>query len=335
MPHKHLMRVARDLQNILIVIKGNPDPDAIASAYGLTLLLKPEVKEITIAYTGQFTRPDNIMMVKLLKIPMRKITGPEIPADTALFTVDAQPPFFAGEITRPFSGVIDHHPVTEKYASEFDDVRPGYGATSTIVLEYFLKLNQRVPEKLATALLYGIKTDTHNLTRQVSENDVDAFKYLYSRAHEHILRNIESSKVPLSALNYLALAMACKKISGNIVFIYLGTLENPDTAAYIADFFMNVVDIDWVFVSCRHRDRIVVIVRYTGIRSHAGTLVQQVFAEYGSAGGHKIMARAEIMLDRLVNEIPDISEPRLEQWILRKLAYKLPKLCRFMVAKSQ
>ena len=73
--------------------------------------------------------------------------------------VDVQPPYFGDQLPRA-DIVFDHHPQPISYEASFKDIRVKYGATSTILTEYLsandVKLNQRV----ATALLYGIKTDT-------------------------------------------------------------------------------------------------------------------------------------------------------------------------------
>ncbi len=56
---------------LLTVIWGNPDPDALASAYAFHDLVQGDAGPAIIAYTGEFTRPENIAMVNLLKITTR------------------------------------------------------------------------------------------------------------------------------------------------------------------------------------------------------------------------------------------------------------------------
>ena len=68
--------------------------------------------------------------------------------------------------------IIDHHP-RKKIANNvpYMDVRPQMGATATIIYEYLLCLKLEIPIVLATALFYGIKTDTRGLSRGASSAD--------------------------------------------------------------------------------------------------------------------------------------------------------------------
>ena len=96
-----------------------------------------------------------------------------------------------------FDVVIDHHPLTAPGGRLFSDVRPTYGSTSTIMTEYYQASGTRLSKKLATALFYGLKIDTGNLTRNVSDADVAAFRYLRMRNDENLVRTIELSPVTM------------------------------------------------------------------------------------------------------------------------------------------
>ena len=63
--------------------------------------------------------------------------------------------------------------------ADFLEIREDYEANSSIMTEYLKAGNIKPSAKLATALFYGIKTDTHNVVRASIPHDMDAFKYLY------------------------------------------------------------------------------------------------------------------------------------------------------------
>ena len=321
-------RILHERGRALVVIWGNPDPDALASAFALRELLVADCPDFTISYIGEFTRPENAAMVGMLKIPTVRYK-PELARGAARITVDAQPSFFSATGNVSFDVIIDHHPATVLGPHLFSDVRPRYGSTSTILTEYFRDSAVRMPRRVATALYYGLKVDTANLTRNVSDADVIAFRYLHPRADANIIRTIELSQLPLSTLDFFQIAIANKKISGDTAFAYVGTVENPDICVHIADFFIKLSGISWAIVACRTAEKIVAVFRSDGFRKHAGKVAETVFIDYGTAGGHRTMARAELPLDGVRGEITETTDVALENWLLGKLAGKLKGLVKF------
>ena len=118
-----------------LVIVINADPDAMASAMALKRLLWRQVSATTIAHINEIRRPDNLAMIRLLGLgllPIRKVNLGEF---TRFAVVDSQPRHHEGFEGINFDVIIDHHPATEAKAP-FVDIRPDYGATSTIMTEY-------------------------------------------------------------------------------------------------------------------------------------------------------------------------------------------------------
>jgi len=333
----HKVEVIRNLARgfpFLTVIWGNPDPDAIASSYALTEIVQGFASEATIAYMGEFTRPENAAMVSVLKIPMRKFTWDLLKAQTVVATVDAQPSFFKADDRLRFDIIVDHHPLSDLGQPKFADVRPTYGSTSTIFTEYHQAAGIRMSKKIATALFYGLKVDTGNLTRNVSDADVAAFRYLRMRTDENMVRTIELSQLPVETLDYFAIAIANKKIRREVAFAYLGNIANPDMCVHVADFFIKLTGISWALVACRSKDRVVVVFRSDGFRKHAGHMAEALFLDYGTAGGHRTMARAELELSRVQSELREPSDVAIEDWLLKRLGTKLKALMPEDGAKS-
>ena len=312
----------------LTLIWGNPDPDAIASSYALTEIVAPLAADSSIAYMGEFTRPENAAMVNILKIPMKKFSPSMLKPGTVVATVDAQPSFFHLNGQVKFDVVIDHHPLTDLGAPRFSDVRPTYGSTATIFTEYYQAAGIRMSKKVATALFYGLKIDTGNLTRNVSDADVAAFRYLRMRTDENMVRTIELSQLPVETLDYFAVAIANKKISRDTAFAFLGTIPNPDMCVHVAYFFIKLTGISWVVVACRSKEKVIAVFRSDGFRKHAGKLAEQLFTDYGSAGGHRTMARAELPMSALRTEAPDPTDVAVENWLMTKLGEKIKPLAR-------
>lgn len=301
---------------LLIVI--NADPDAMASAMALKRLLWRQVSTTTIVHINTIRRPDNLAMIRLLKLsllPIQKVNSGEF---TRFAILDSQPAHDPSFAAINFDVIIDHHPATGAKAP-FVDIRPEYGATSTIMTEYLRAAKIKPSVKLATGLFYGIKTDTSDFERKAVMQDVNAFQFLFRYVNAHMARSIEQAEITLDSLKYYREALKEMSVQKNRVHVHLGAVTNPDVCVSIADFFMKIHDITWTVVSGIYQGRLVIIVRNDGIRKDAGKLLGEIFGELGQAGGHKTMARAEIPVENLEGMVDYRDAGPLTRWIIRRL----------------
>ena len=275
------------------------DPDAMASALAMKRLIRQRVSEVTIAHVNEIRRVNNLAMIQLLKIPLVKIRQVKPAEYTKRILLDSQPPHNPEFMKWDFDVVIDHHPLTTGWEAPFIDVRPEYGATSSMLTEYLRTLKIKPSVALATALIYGIKTDTNNFEKECTIQDVLCFQYLFKRMNRHLLHKIEASDIRRSELKYFRRAFEEVKIRKQRLLAHIGRVPNPDILVIIADFFNHVHEIGWVFISGEYKDRLVVIIRCDGYRKDAGKLAQKVFGPLGFAGGHREKARAEVPLEKL------------------------------------
>jgi len=285
-------------ESILILLQDDPDPDAIASGLALRQVLGRNKQTAPIGSFGRVTRPENIAMVKLLEIEIEKLTASDLKRFDRIALVDLQPP----HLSRPpqeIDLVIDHHPEQFTYKSVIKDIRPSYGATSTILLEYLLCAGSSVGTRLATAMLYGIKSDTFLLAREVNEWDVEAFSYLYPLANQNLMRRIERPELPPAALDALSTALKNRRVIDKVAFVHLGRVERDDLIPQVADFSLSFEGIEWAFVSGIYDANYIISVRNVGYVRAAGRVLKDAFGEVGSAGGHASMAKAIIPLSRL------------------------------------
>lgn len=292
---KRLREVAGADDSLCILI--NADPDAMASALALKRLFWRKIRRVSICHINEIQRPDNLAFVRLLKVEQCPIDSLKLEKFTRWAVVDGQPGHHEHFQGRDFDIIIDHHPPLESSTARFVDIREPYGATSTIMTEYLRASAIRPSPRLATALCYGIKTDTDNFVRESVPGDINAFRYLYRFANTAIIKKIESSEMTLDTLDSYWDAMERLVLVGDTGFIHMGRIDNQDSLVMIADFFMRLVETTRCVVSGEYGDRLIVIVRNADFRRDAGKLVQKVFAEFSaSAGGHRSAARAEIPL---------------------------------------
>ncbi len=281
----------------------NADPDAIGSAMALKRLMKGRVAECAIAKVNKITRPDNLALVRYTRLHMLDFSPLVLPKYHRFALVDSQPghhPFFQDI---PFSVVIDHHPLTTPpEAVEYLRVQPEYGATSTMLTEYLHQMGIRPGKLLATALQYGIKTDTANFQRNFSEVDLRCFHYLSKHASLPLVARIARSEMRKGWLEYFARACLSLQQAGSGNFVHIGHVESPDILVAIADFFMRIYEIRWVVVSGIFEEKLMLVFRGDGVSKDLGAFAARHFAEFGSAGGHRTMARAELPLENLPEE---------------------------------
>jgi len=293
---KELRAAVSETDRIAIVLQDDPDPDAMSSAIALRALLGRNKQTTPIFAFTPVTRPENRTMTHLLEIEVASADTEELRSYDRIAMVDVEPPYFGERLPRA-DIVIDHHPGYEKGLAPFEDVRVGYGATATIMTEYLINADEKISERLATALLYGIRSDTLALSRRVTENDVRAFMHLYPLANYNLLRLIDRPELPIGFAKVLARAMKRMEIRDGLVILHLGTVERDDLIVQVADFCLQFEGVQWVAVAAKLAGNLVVAVRNHGVgRSNAGDLVKRLFGDIGSAGGHRHMAKAVVPL---------------------------------------
>lgn len=308
--------------HVLIVI--NADPDAIASAMAVKRLLWRKVAGVTISNINVIKRPDNIAMIRLLGVNLIPVKDIVKDCFSRFVLVDSQPNHSEVFARFPMDVIIDHHPETVVHAS-FLDIRSKYGATASIMTEYLRAAKIKPSKKLATGLFYAIKTDTDNFVRQTLIEDVRAFQFLYRHANLNLVSKIERSELRLDFLKYFEIALANKRIRKGRAFSHIGPVVNPDVCVLLADFFMKISSIDWSIVAGLYGNKLVLILRSDGLRKDAGKVAKESFGELGSAGGHKSMARAEIHLEALKDEVNYENNKTLLRWIIYRVEKRAGK----------
>ncbi len=313
------------LENIssddVIGIMINADPDAMASALALQRIFWRKVKHTIVCRVNAIKRSDNLAMIKLLGLQIPYANRVDTSKVTKWAIVDGQPHHHPRFAKVKFDIIIDHHPPAKNLEAPFIDIRDNYGATSSMLTEYLRASAIKPSARLATALFYGIKTDTDNFARASSANDIRAFKYLYPFVNLNIIKKIESSEINRANLTAFKTAFENLEFIGKAAYIHMGSVDDADSLVIIADFFLKMAETNWCFVSGIYGQKVIIIVRNAGFRLHAGKLVQRLFGDLGSAGGHKNAARVELPLDSVINNL-DTPTFGVDNYIREKIKEK-------------
>jgi nanoRNase/pAp phosphatase (c-di-AMP/oligoRNAs hydrolase) len=288
-------RYFSDADRVLILLHNDPDPDALASGLALrNILRRTKTTAILAAFQG-VTRPENLRMANLLDIHVETIDASTVGEFERVAMVDVQPNYFGGLVAR-VDLVIDHHPQQPGYSAVFKDIRADYGSTSTVLTEHLRAVDVNISERTATALLYAIKSDTLFFNRQANRVDLEAFSFLYPLADATMIRKMEGAEITLERLDYVMKALQDGRTTEQIYSAFIGEAPREDLIPYVADFFLQLQDVKWTIISGIVNDALVISVRNLGYSRNAGEFVRRWFAEIGSAGGHRAMAKAVIPL---------------------------------------
>lgn len=316
---KKLLDLARTDDSLMLLMYGSPDPDAIASAMALReiIRIKRGVEKCVFAATEPFRRHQNRELARAMRLNIRLLNQVDAGAFRLIALVDAQPSFFgeALQTVKP-NIVFDHHPRQGEWTADLVDIRPRYGALSSVMTEYLRSAGIRIPRSLHTALLYGIKTDTDNFDRDTAAEDIRAYTYHSRHANIRLIRRIELDQTPMSYLKYFDHAFHAMKHHRGRRVGFLGRVDSPDVCVQVADFYLHLIGTYFVVVSGIVNDKLIIIFRGDGYRQDCGAIAERACNLIGKGGGHRSAARIEIPLDVLKAELKgDLSQRSMDHFL--------------------
>ncbi|MFC1544823.1 bifunctional oligoribonuclease/PAP phosphatase NrnA [Gemmatimonadota bacterium] len=306
------------VKSITVLCHDNPDPDALASMLGLRFLYTRHFKlKVRLVYGGEIGRAENQAMVRLLKIPVENIENVRIRKDAKFALVDTQPQFHNNSLPNGASVLIvfDHHPPPKKVSSSFYHVNKDLGATSTLVYNYIRHAGLDFDSRLATAFAYALISETQDLGREASRDDIIAYQELIARANLRILANIRSPLLPHNYFRTLYQALHNTCYYKNIVVTRLGNVESADMIHQMADLLLRFERRSWSLCIGRTDEYILLSLRSSNVRARCGKMIMRLVGDKGHAGGHDMVAGGRIKINR--GDGADI--PLIEELVITRL----------------
>ncbi len=308
----------RGVKNIIVLCHDNPDPDALAAMLGLRYLCTRHFGLKTrLAYGGEIGRAENQAMVRLLKIPVEHIDKLRLRRDTRFALVDTQPQFSNNSLPRGarVEVVFDHHPPPGKVVSTFCHVNRELGATSTLIYNYIRHANLEIDSRLATAFVYALISETQDLGRETSREDIRIYQELIPLTR---LRTLSNIRFPLLSHEYFrSMHQALERTFyyKNIVVTRLGAVESTDMVHQMADLFLRFERRSWSLCVGHNNEYILLSLRSSNIRARCGKMISKLVRGMGSAGGHDMVAGGRVRIDNRDGD--DIQ--RIEELIIARL----------------
>lgn len=299
--YERLTETFKEARNLLIIMQDHPDPDAVACAAALRRLANNRKIPCWIVHGGMVGRSENRALVKYLDLTLRRLDEVSLDSFDRIALVDTQPGTGNNPLPEDVEPaiVIDHHPIHKPTRSVgFTDIRSSYGATATILCEYLQAADIEPEPPLATALLYGIISDTQDLGRRARKADLEAYFYLSQRANMRMLSEIQHGPLPKPYYRHLYTALDNARIFGQCIVTHLGSIDIPDLTGEIADLFVRHEDAEWCLCTGVVEHRLLLSLRArAGGRKNAGHVISRLVGSRGTGGGHHYLAGGQITLE--------------------------------------
>jgi len=288
------------LERIIIQAHDFPDHDAISSAYALSHIFQSRGATTLIVYNGNIDRISLTNMIDWLDIPALHINKVTLSLADKIVTVDG----CMGEknvfdLPGDEIAVIDHHQVASPNDLWFSDIRPEYGATATIIYEYFRLLDLEMPSNVATALMVGLNYDTANLTRGFCSADIKSFDYFNTHSNLDIVNKVCRNEIELNELKLFEHAMGVVQIELGIATVFMALDCPKNMLGILSDFLLKVNEIDVVIVATEMNSNIQLSLRSECPKTNVGLVAREILndSKQGFGGGHSHMAGGIILND--------------------------------------
>lgn len=316
----------KDIDRIYIQPHNMPDPDAIASCFGLHELLKIFQINSKIIYISNIEKINSKTMIELFKIEMH-LKEKSYASSEKEYVVYVDSQRGNSNITNvkgKKEAVIDHHNDEDGGEYVYKDIKEKVGACSTIITSYYKELGVKPSRDVATALLYGIMTDTNNLTRECEQQDLESFYYLYNIADMNHIKKLRMNEIGREDLNAYAKALETYEIYGNIGFVHIENC-NDSLLGTISDMVYTIEGTAIVVSYAKRPDGIKFSVR-SGVSSiHADQLVKFILDNRGVGGGHDEMAGGFIS----VEDMSFLNNKQLDTYVrYRAILFVEERICR-------
>lgn len=293
-----LDKIVKHKKHFLIVTHNNPDPDAIASAAALSYLLEKRYEiKTSLSYSGTIGRAENLTMVKILSLHLKKFNRISLKKYDGFALVDGQP----GAGNTPdikYDLVIDHHPQRKDTKADLTVINPDIGASATFLVNW-IKLSQLVfSSDLATALAYGISSETENLDREVHSDDIQAYMCVYDHANLRKLAKILNPKQPAEYFQNLYKTLQEAVSFRFMIYSGIGEINTPEIVSEMADLLLKHKHISWVFCTGKFKNSMILSIRSSNQKAKAGKIIKKLVDNPDMVGGHDTIAGGTIPLTK-------------------------------------
>jgi hypothetical protein len=216
------------------------------------------------------------------------------------------------------AAVIDHHPTSDgKGKPLFQDIRPSAMASASIAAAYLREQHLKPNPRLATALLYAIRTESRGNEVHYSRLDRSLWMWLSERADPTALAEIENAPLSPAYFADMTLALQGTFIYGDTALCLLPRAHGPEIVGEVADLLIRCEGIRCVLCGAVVGEDLVLSVRTEPHGEDAAALVRRTLEGIGFGGGHRHRAGGKIPgMGRGPEVIELLQDELLSRWLI-------------------
>lgn len=311
------LEAVKGVDSLVILTHDYPDPDAMASAWGLKTLIQTACRmPCRVIAGGALLHAENIRFAEMLNPPLEFVDAYRPDVKDKIIFVDCQPTtgnHLLKHMGLEAAAVIDHHPRARRpFKCIFRDIRPRSASCSTIVADYFREQSIRLDTKLATALFLGASID---IARKpiLTSADQRAARFIAKNVDFNLLIAIQNAPYPRMLYQRLSDALHLVRVIGDTAVCLDAEVDSPATMAALADFIARCEGLKAVLITAPIGDRYFITVRSQMPGRHAGELAGVLTSGLGSGGGHAERAAGSIPITEEYRK-QDIQQEMFRRW---------------------
>ncbi|MFP4588896.1 MAG: DHH family phosphoesterase [Candidatus Acetothermia bacterium] len=328
MAYKELAESFQKVEGKLAISSfGNPDPDAIACAFALGKIADEFDIEFEYVFESSITRPENQSLINYLGLGVKKLADFPLEEIQAMSLVDCTPfrlsqsydTAFVDKLNDRLISVQDHHPIEDSQREQLEnqglyvDIRPELGACVTILAEALAESDLNYDTETATALFYGLYTDTSSLLQGFTSVDFQQATRYVDAVDKEELNDIKGADMTSETYSLMHRVTDDRfvEVRGTYKFADAGSFRSKDKFAVpqIADLLHREEGIEGIVVAGINSDEKIIegSVRYSGSRFTAEEIADKLANGEGSGGGHMTIGGFQIrpgVLRETIDKVP-------------------------------
>jgi nanoRNase/pAp phosphatase (c-di-AMP/oligoRNAs hydrolase) len=294
-PVVSLQNTVAGQNRIALVVPEGASIDALASAVGLQALCKEWGVAARVFAEGEVTGDDGKAFSNIFDVDLTVIEdgneGVDCDAAIAVGGGGAVPRLSNNP---PVVAVIRHRPTAEENILTI--TRADDGATATTVTELVREAGLVPDQRVATALLYGIRAGTREFRRANGRNDYDAAGFLHAYADLGRIEDLRSPGVSGDTFDVLGDAIANRERRASFAVTNVGVVPSVSALEEASDSLLRLEGVSTAAVFGIHEESIVVSCRAEDVRTNAVDILGEAFDASETTGGNADAATARVPL---------------------------------------
>jgi nanoRNase/pAp phosphatase (c-di-AMP/oligoRNAs hydrolase) len=281
---------------LALIVPESPSIDALAAAVGLQALCSEWGVTALLFAEGTVTGEDSKTFCNIFDLDLDVIDE----ASTSVSDCDGAIAVGGGGTVPylsnnpPVLAVVRHRPAAEENILTI--TRTDDGATATTVTDLIENVGMIPDQRVATALLYGIRAGTREFRRANGDNDYKAAGYLHTYADLGRIEDLRAPGMSGETFDVIGRSIANRERHASFAVANVGAVPAVSALEEAADTLLRLEGVSTAAVFGVLEEIIVVSCRAEDVRTNAFSIVESAFDDSATIGGNADAATARVAL---------------------------------------